>query len=418
MVAGKPGWWRSTAFVVGCGCLIALITYGLRTSFGLFAMPISEGRGWSAEVFALAIAIQNIVWGLGQPFAGAVADRHGSARVLAAGGVVYAAGVALMAVSPTPLAFNLTAGVLVGLGLSGASFTIVIAALGRLVPADRSSQAMGLATAAGSLGQFVFAPLGQAFLTDYGWQTALLLLAGSMVIVPALAMALKGGGVRQDAEDLALPARDAVRQAFGHGSYLLLIAGFFVCGFHVAFITTHLPAHISSVAGHSHGGVHTAGPAVAAWALALIGLFNIVGSYGSGVLGARHSKRRLLAGIYLARAVVIAVFIALPPTPAVVLVFAAAIGVLWLSTVPLTSGLVAVMFGTRYLGTLFGIVFLSHQVGAFLGVWLGGLAIEQTGSFMPIWWAGIVLAIVAAGLHWPIVERPAPRFTPSAQAGS
>jgi predicted MFS family arabinose efflux permease len=298
--AGKSGWWRSTAFVVGCGCLIALITYGLRTSFGLFATPISEGRGWSPEVFALAIAIQNIVWGLGQPFAGAVADRYGSARILAAGGVVYAAGVALMAVSPTPLAFNLTAGVLVGLGLSGASFTIVIAALGRLVPADRSSQAMGLATAAGSLGQFVFAPLGQAFLADYGWQAALL----------------------------------------------------------------------------------------------------------------------LLAGIYLARAVVIAVFITLPPTPAVVLVFAAAIGVLWLSTVPLTSGLVAVMFGTRYLGTLFGIVFLSHQVGAFLGVWLGGLAIEQTGSFMPVWWAGIVLAIVAAGLHWPIVERPAPSFVASAQAGS
>jgi MFS family permease len=418
LVARKSGWWRSTAFVVGCGCLIALITYGLRTSFGLFATPISEGRGWSPAVFALAIAIQNIVWGLGQPFAGAVADRYGSARILAAGGVVYAAGVALMAVSPTPLAFNLTAGVLVGLGLSGASFTIVIAALGRLVPADRSSQAMGLATAAGSLGQFVFAPLGQAFLADYGWQAALLLLAGSMVVVPALAVALKGGGGgRQVIQETALPARDAVRQAFGHGSYLL-VAGFFVCGFHVAFITTHLPAHITSVAGHSHGGINTAGPAVAAWALALIGLFNIVGSYGSGVLGARHSKRRLLAGIYLARAVVIAVFITLPPTPAVVLVFAAAIGVLWLSTVPLTSGLVAVMFGTRYLGTLFGIVFLSHQVGAFLGVWLGGLAIEQTGSFMPVWWAGIVLAIVAAGLHWPIIERPAPSFVASAQAGS
>ncbi len=418
MVAGGSGWWRSPAFVVGCGCLIALITYGLRTSFGLFAAPIGEGRGWSPEVFALAIAIQNIVWGIGQPFAGAVADRYGSARILAVGGVVYAAGVALMAVSPTPLAFNLTAGVLVGLGLSGASFTIVIAALGRLVPEDKSSQAMGLATAAGSLGQFVFAPLGQAFLTEYGWQAALLLLAGSMVIVPALAVALKGGGRQQDTRDPALPARDAVRQAFGHGSYLLLVAGFFVCGFHVAFITTHLPAHIAVAAGHTHGGMDTAGPAVAAWALAFIGLFNIVGSYGSGVLGARHSKRRLLAGIYLARAVVIALFITLPPTPTVVLVFAAAMGVLWLSTVPLTSGLVAVMFGTRNLATLFGIVFLSHQVGAFLGVWLGGLAIEQTGSFMPVWLAGIALAFVAAGLHWPIVERPAPSFVARAQTGS
>ena len=301
---------------------------------------------------------------------------------------------------------------------STSSFTTLAEPDGETVPLVLKDGTRGT-TAAGSLGQFLFAPLGQAFLTDYGWQAALLLLAGCMVVVPALAVALKGGGGgRQDMEEPALPARDAVRQAFGHGSYLLLVSGFFVCGFHVAFITTHLPAHITSVAGHSHGGMQTAGPAVAAWALALIGLFNIVGSYGSGVLGARHSKRRLLAGIYLARAVVIAVFISLPPTPAVVLVFAAAIGVLWLSTVPLTSGLVAVMFGTRYLGTLFGIVFLSHQVGAFLGVWLGGLAFEQTGSFMPIWWAGIVLAIVAAGLHWPIVERPAPSFAASAQAGS
>jgi MFS family permease len=404
---------RSTVFVVGCGCLIALITYGLRTSFGLFAAPINADRDWSPEVFALAIAIQNLVWGIGQPFAGAIADRYGSARILAAGGVVYAVGVALMAVSPTPLTFNLTAGVIVGLGLSGGSFTIVIAALGRLVPPERSSQAMGLATAAGSLGQFILAPLGGAFLARYGWQTALLLLASFMVVVPFLAAALRGRGETQATDGPALPARDAVRRAFGHGSYLLLVAGFFVCGFHVAFITTHLPAHIADVAGHSHGGsggMNMAGPAVAAWALALIGLFNIVGSYGSGVLGGKYSKRKLLAGIYLLRGVVIWLFITLPPTPTVVLLFAAAMGVLWLSTVPLTSGLVAVMFGTRYLGTLFGIVFLSHQVGAFLGVWLGGVAYEQTGSFAAIWWAGIALAVIAAAIHWPIVERPAPRF--------
>ena len=324
-----------------------------------------------------------------------------------------------MAVSPTPLAFNLTAGVLVGLGLSGASFTIVIAALGRLVPADRSSQAMGLATAAGSLGQFVFAPLGQAFLTDYGWQAALLLLAGCMVVVPALAVALKGGGVAGRAwRSLLCPPVTRFRQAFGHGSYLLLVAGFFVCGFHVAFITTHLPAHISAVAGHSHGGMHTAGPSVAAWALALIGLFNIVGSYGSGCSGrtpqqAAPARRdlprqgRRHSGFH---------YPASDPGGGARL--CGRDGVLWLSTVPLTSGLVAVMFGTRNLGTLFGIVFLSHQIGAFLGVWLGGLAFEQTGSFMPIWWAGIVLAIVAAGLHWPIVERPAPSFAASAHAGS
>src|SRR5918997_74530 len=421
LVAGKSGWWRSTAFVVGCGCLIALITYGLGTSFGLFATPISEGRNWSPEVFALAIAIQNLVWGIGQPFAGAIADRYGSARVLAVGGAVYAAGVALMAVSPTPLAFNLTAGLLVGIGLSGGSFTIVIAALGRLVPKEKSSAARGLATAAGSLGQFIFAPLGGAFLADYGWQTALLLLASFMIVVPALAAALRGRAeTKARASDgPALPARDALWRAFGHGSYLMLVAGFFVCGFHVAFITTHLPAHIADVAGHSHGGhagMNTAGPAIAAWALALIGLFNVVGSYPGGVWGGRYRKRRLLAGFSRAGAAVIVLFITLPPTPTVVLGFAAAIGVLWLSTVPLTSGLVAVMFGTRYLGTLFGIVFLSHQVGAFLGVWLGGLAFEQTGSFMPVWWAGIALAIVAAGLHWPIVERPAPSFAATVQA--
>lgn len=421
--------------VAVAGCLIALITYGLRTSFGLFATPISEGREWSPEVFALAMAVQNIVWGVGQPFAGAVADRYGAARVLAAGGAVYAGGVALMMVSPTPLAFNLTAGVLVGLGLSGGSFTIVIAALSRLVPPEKSSQAMGLATAAGSFGQFAFAPLGQAFLADYGWQTALLLLAGFMVLVPVLALALRGGGGRstgssqntegtegaKGVEEPALPAREAVRRALGHGSYLLLVAGFFVCGFHIAFITTHLPAHIASVTGHAHGGHAGTGaavPAVAAWALALIGLFNVAGAYVSGVLGGRHSKRRLLTSIYLARAAVITLFIILPPTPTVILTFAAAMGILWLSTVPLTSGLVAVMFGTRHLGTLFGIVFFSHQVGAFLGVWLGGVSYEATGGFLPVWWTGVALAVVAAALHLPITERRAPPFLVTARTES
>lgn len=421
--AGKAtGWWRATAFVVVCGCVISLVTYGLRTSFGLFAEPISEENGWSLEVFALAIAIQNLVWGVAQPFAGAIADRYGSARILAGGGVLYAAGVALMAVSPTPLSFNLTAGVVVGLGLAGGSFTIVIAALGRLVPEERRSWAMGLATAAGSLGQFAFAPLGQAFLSSYGPQTALLLLAGFAVAVPVLAGALRGESGAKEAgeEEPALSARETLRGAFGHGSFLLLVAGFFVCGFHIAFITTHLPAHLSAAAAQSHGGhgaVHF-GPGLAAWALALIGLANVVGSYTAGVLGGRYSKRLLLSWLYLARGVAIALFVTLPPTPVVVLSFAVAMGVLWLSTVPLTSGLVAVMFGTRYLGTLFGFVFFSHQVGAFLGVWLGGVAYERTGGFLPVWWAGVALAIIAAGLHWPIAERRAPRFSAAGQSGA
>ena len=399
--------WKGPAVIVAAGCLIALITYGLRTSFGLFLEPLSEGRGWGREVFALSLAIQNLVWGLGQPAAGAIADRYGSGRVLAFGGAVYALGVALMAVSATPLTLHLTAGVLVGIGLSGGSFTIVIAALGRLVPEDRRSWAMGMATAAGSLGQFLFAPLGQAFISGYGWATALVMLAAFAAIVPVLAVALRGGTQSED-EETSLPARVAMGAAFGHGSYLLLMAGFFVCGFHIGFITTHLPPYLTD-AGVS--------PRLAAWSLALIGLFNVLGSYGAGVLGGRGSKRRLLTGIYLSRAAVVALFVTLPKSPAVVLVFAAAMGVLWLSTVPLTSGLVTVMFGTQHLGTLFGFVFLSHQLGSFLGIWLGGAVYQQIGSYAPVWWAGVALALVSAALHWPIAERRAPRFSTATQAG-
>ena len=388
-----------------------MITYGVRTTFGLFTEPLSEGRGWSREIFALSIAIQNLLWGLAQPAAGTFADRYGSARVLAAGGAVYALGVGLMAFSETPLAMQLTGGVLVGVGLAGGSFTVVIAALGRLVSEDRRSWAMGLATAAGSFGQFVFAPLGQEFISSYGWQTALVILAACTILVPVLATALRGdkgsGGLT---DEPAVSMREAIRTAFGHGSYLLLVAGFFVCGSHVAFITTHLPAHLSDAAAQAHThGTHAAGAAqLGAWALAIIGLANIVGSYTAGILGGKASKRKLLSGIYLVRAGVIALFVTLPPTTVVVLAFAALMGVLWLSTVPLTSGLVAVMFGTRHLGALFGFVFLSHQVGAFLGVWLGGVAYETTGSYDPVWWAGVGLALIAAALHWPIVERRAP----------
>ena len=395
---------RSPAVVIVCGCLIALLTFGMRTSFGLFTEPLPAARGWDREIFALAIAIQNLLWGLGQPFAGAIADRYGAARVLAAGGVVYAAGTALMATTTSAAVFHLTAGVLVGIGLAGASFTIVLAAFARLVPEERRSWSMGLATAVASLGQFVFAPLGQAFISAYGWATALLLLAASVAVVPALALALRGRGGPAPDDRPELTLRGSVQRAFGHGSYLLLTAGFFVCGFHIAFITTHLPPHLGDI------GVS---PGVAAWALGLIGLFNIVGAYTAGILGARMSRRRLLSAIYLARAAAIAAFLLAPPAPAVAIAFAAVIGLLWLSTVPLTSGLVALMFGTRYLGTLFGIVFLSHQVGAFIGVYLGGALYERTGSYDVVWWLSVALGIAAAALHWPIVERRAPRLAPA-----
>ena len=397
---------RKTAVIVVAGCLIALVTYGLRTSFGLFIDPLSDLRGFDREAFALAIGIQNLMWGLGQPFAGAIADRYGAGRVLAAGGVMYAAGTALMALSTDAASLTLTGGVLLGLGLSGGSFTIVLAAFARLVPPERRSWSMGLATAAGSLGQFLFAPLGQAFIGAYGAVTALLLLSCFVALVPLLAGALTGRGseAERDAEP-EMSTAGAIRGALSHPSYLLLTSGFFVCGFHVAFITTHLPPYLTDL-GFSAG--------LAAWALALIGLFNVIGAYSAGVLGGIQSKRLLLSGIYLSRAVVFALFVLVPTTPLIVLAFAAAMGLLWLSTVPLTSGLVAVMFGTRHVGMLFGFVFLSHQVGAFLGVWLGGAVYESTGSYDAMWWISIVLSLAAAAVHLPIHERRAAAWAPSA----
>ena len=394
-------WWRSRTTIVAAGCLISIITFGTRTTFGLFTEPLSALRGWDRETFALAIAVQNLMWGLGQPVAGAIADRFGVARVLAAGGAVYAAGTALMAVSTSPATLTLSAGVLVGLGLSGGSFTIVIAAFARLVPEDRRSWAMGLATAAGSMGQFVFAPLGQAFISSYGVATALALLGGCVALVPILAGALGGGG--SDAERAGEPGestREALRRACSHPSYLLLTSGFFVCGFHIAFISTHLPPYLTDL------GLSTS---LAAWSLGLIGLFNVIGAYSAGVLGGTYPKRLLLSAIYLGRGIAFALFLLAPATTLSVLLFASALGLLWLSTVPLTSGLVALMFGTRHVGMLFGVVFLSHQVGAFIGVWLGGAIYERTGAYDLMWVLCIVLSVVAAALHLPIAERRAPR---------
>ena len=397
---------RTTTVVIVAGCLIAVITFGLRTSFGLFTEPLSVVRGWDRETFALAIAIQNLLWGLGQPFAGAVADRYGAGRVLAAGGAVYALGTVLMALSTSGTALALTGGVLIGLGLSGGSFTIVLAAFARLVPAAQRSWALGIGTAAGSLGQFLFAPLGQAFIAGYGPVTALVLLSGFVAFVPLLAIALSGRGL--DEEGLTgepdVSARAAIRGALAHPSYVLLTCGFFVCGFHIAFISTHLPPYLTDL-GFSGG--------LAAWSLALIGLFNVIGAYSAGVLGGTHSKRLLLSGIYFGRAVIFALFLVVPTTPLVVLLFAAAMGLLWLSTVPPTSGLVAVMFGTRHVGMLFGFVFLSHQVGAFIGAWLGGVVYEATGAYELMWWLSIMLGLAAAIVHLPIHEQRAPRWAPS-----
>lgn len=395
--------WRTPAVIIACGCLIAMLAFGPRSVMGLFIGPLSDTRGWGRDVFALAMAIQNILWGAGGPFAGALADRYGPAPVLAGGGVLYALGLWTMSIADTQLMLHLGAGVLIGLGLAGASFGIVIAGFSRLVPAERRSWSMGIATAAGSMGQFLFAPMGQAFIAAYGWQTALVLLAGSMLLVPALAGSFAGSGGMGNSK-VAVTGADigfleAIRRAFRHRSYVLLVAGFFVCGFQLAFVTTHLPPYLTG-AGIS--------PGLAAWALALIGLFNVVGSYTSGVLGGTMSKRYLLVGNYVLRGVATAVFLLLPISPATVLGYAAAMGLLWLSTVPPTSGLVAVMFGTRYLGMLYGFAFFSHQVGAFIGVWLGGVLYERTGSYDVVWWMSVALAMFAAIVHWPIAEKPAP----------
>jgi MFS family permease len=388
-------WWRKRSVVIAAGCLIALITFGARTSFGLFTEPLSDLRGWDRGTFALAIAIQNLLWGLGQPAAGAIADRYGPARVLAAGGAVYAVGVALMGVATSGTALAITGGVLVGLGLTGGSFTIVIAAFARLVSEERRSWAIGLATAMGSLGQFVFAPVGQAFISSYGAATALVLIASMVAFVPFLAIALRGGDDVLD-EGHHGSTMSAVREALGHPSYVLLACGFFVCGFHIAFVTTHLPPYLTDL-GMSHG--------VAALALGTIGLFNVLGAYASGVLGGVYSRRLLLSGIYASRAAAFALFVILPASPVTVLLFAALIGLLWLSTVAPTSGLIALMFGTRHLGVLFGIVFLSHQVGAFFGVWLGGVVYDATGTYDLMWWLSIALGMAAAIVHLPIQER-------------
>ncbi|MDA1057188.1 MAG: MFS transporter [Proteobacteria bacterium] len=384
---------KSVAVIVTAGCLISAISFGVRAGFGLFLDPMSVDLGWGREVFALSLAIQNLVWGLGQPFAGAIADRYGSGRVLAGGGAIYAAGVVLMSVSSTPLSMHLTAGVMVGLGISGASFAVVLAALSRLVPPEKVGWAMGIGTAAGSLGQFLVVPLGQAFLAAYGWPTALLLLGVVAAFMIPLAGALTGKPGKVGREQTM---SQALREAGGHRGYWLLLSGFFVCGFHVAFIQVHLPAYLTG---------NGLSPATAAYSLAVIGLFNIAGAYAAGTFAGRFRDKKILSGIYLVRAVAIAAYVLLPISVWSTYAFCAVMGLLWLSTVPLTSSIVVHVFGPRYVGTLFGIVFFSHQIGAFVGVWLGGRVYDATGSYLPVWWAAAALGAFAALVNLPIDDR-------------
>ncbi len=398
---------QTIPLIILAGSLIALINFGPRSIMGFFLTPMSNEFGWNREVFALAIAIQNLVWGVGQPVAGMLADRFGVARVLVGGAVIYAVGLALMATSSDPLSLQMTAGVLIGIGVAGSAFLLVLAAFARLLPENMRTIGYGIATAAGSLGQFLFAPLGQSFIAAYGWQTTLFILAVIVMTIPALSFVLRG---KPAAQPVTAGQRDqsifqALREAFGHHSYRLLVAGFFVCGFQVAFITVHLPPYLSDI------GV----PVIyGGYAIGLIGLFNIFGSITSGILSGRMSRRIILAGLYLLRSLVILIFLLVPVSIASVLVFSAVIGFLWLSTVPPTQQLVAIMFGTRYVATLFGFVFFSHQVGSFLGVWLGGRLYDTYGSYDGVWWISVALGVFAALVHLPIAERPVDRAQPAA----
>jgi MFS family permease len=400
--------WRTPAVVLFCGCLVAILTFGPRSSFGFFLTPMSSAHGWGRDVFALAFAIQNLLWGVGQPFAGAIADRFGTMRVLAVGAILYAAGLALMTVSSTPLVLDLTAGALIGFGLSGCSFNIVLGAFGKLMPDEWRSLSLGLGTAAGSFGQFLFAPFGVQLIDAYGWPVALLVFSALVLFVLPLSLAVATPPNTASASTETVPTqslKQALAEAFGHRSYVLLVLGFFTCGFQLAFVTAHLPSYLIDRGLDAR---------VGGWTIAIIGLFNIVGSISAGYLSNYVPMRFILSVIYLVRAVSIAIFITLPPSPAAALVFGVVTGLTWLSTVPPTSGLVALMFGTRWLAMLFGFAFFSHQVGSFLGVLLGGLVFEATGSYNPVWWLSVFFGVASALINLPIVEKPVGRFVPAA----
>jgi MFS family permease len=392
--------WRTPMLIIGFGCLISLMSFGPRSSLGFFLTPMSSANHWGRDVFGFALALQNLLWGIGQPLAGMIADRYGSARVLCAGGLMYAAGLALMSQAASAPLLDVSAGVLIGFGLSGTSFMVVLAAFGKLLPPEWRSRAFGFGTAAGSFGQFLFSPVAVALMDGFGWQQTLLIFGASTLAILPLSLALTTP--KTDAKGAAPQSlRSALGEAFAHRSYLLLVIGFFTCGFQLAFITVHMPSYLVD---------RGLSAQVGGWTLAAIGLFNIVGSITSGWLGDRMPKRYLLSFIYFVRAAAILVFISFPVTAFSCIAFGAVMGLMWLSTVPPTNGIIAVMFGTRWLATLGGFAFFSHQVGGFLGVWLGGIVFERTGSYTPVWWLAILFGVLSALINLPIVEKPVVRL--------
>lgn len=387
---------RSMMFLLAAGCLLLLMSFGYRSGFGLFVKPVSEANGWGREVISMALAIQNLCWGVVAVIAGGLADRFGNAKVIVGGAIFYALGMALMSGVDNILVLHASAGLLVGAGIAGTSFGIVLPAMARAVGEERRQLALGLGTAMGSLGQFAVVPVTQVLIDGFGWVGALNVLAVSALGMALLAIPLAPySGNREADKEADQSISQALHEAVNYRSYVLLVSGFFVCGFHVAFVTAHMPAFLQD---------HGFDAQLGAWSIALIGLCNVFGSFLSGIWSGKISKRVLLVWIYICRAIAISLFLLIPMSTVSVLVFSAVMGFLWLATVPPTSGLVAVMFGTRYMALLYGVVFLGHQVGSFIGVWLGGWIYDSTGSYDPVWWLGALLGVMAAAVHWPIKE--------------
>ncbi len=392
----------SSAFLITTACLLLLLSFGYRSGFGLFVKPITDANGWGREVISIALAIQNLFWGIVAFFAGGLADRFGNVKVLITGTLVYALGMLLTSGVDSPWMLNTSTGILVGAGIAGTSFGIVLPAMARAVGEKRQQWALGMGTAAGSLGQFAIVPVAQLLIDAFNWMTAMHILAGSALVMVLLALPLAPySGNRQTGlgiKEQTVP--EALQEALRYRSFLLLVMGFFVCGFHVAFITAHMPAFLTDAGFEAK---------VGAWSISIIGLCNVFGAYLSGIVSGKISMRIVLVFIYFSRAVIITLFMLIPFSLISVLVFSAFMGFLWLATVPPTSGLVAVMFGTRYMAMLYGIVFMGHQVGSFIGVWLGGWLYDRSGSYDIVWWMGAALGIMAAVVHWAIKEQPVER---------